>query len=570
MSSNLERFDELAGSMDHDDQHRTDTIQERTTDVREDASVLVQPKTNYIPEIDQQFYQVMDKPHDVNPRIKIKYSTGNVYKTCGPRRYNLPAIAKGEKRARILFVTIDMYDPQPYFPMGTAYLAAVLEKNDYDVEVFHGTCWHLAPKELEQFLEANERYDYIGIGFLSNYMHDVIRYCAAIRAVSPQSKIILGCNGFSPLPGFYLSKTGADYGVSGEAENSLLNLLNALTVGTAIDDIPSVSFRDGGDIHVNPLREPLPDITKIPWPAYHLFPVQDYIEYVRTGYHKGKLSFVFLQSRGCPYICNFCYRHEEGYRIRPIEDVVAEMRFLNERYHITDFNFYDELFMISEKQVAAFCEGIIQAKDRKEIPRGMTWMVCGRFNIVTRNIAKMLKEAGCRLILFGLESGDPQALDTMNKKITVQQIIEGVRHVREAGVHVSLPCMFGNIGETEESIMKTVNLLLELTPNEYRTLRPVTPYPGSPLYEYALQKGLLKSHEDFFIRSKNPDLLTVNFTAMTDQEFYDALHRANQILVKEYYRRKAQLDIDSFYSLYFKHDDSSFDPTSHTQAEMVT
>ena len=569
MADERERFDELAGGMDKDDQHRTDTIHERVADVAEEASGLIEVKSDYTPEMDAKFYDVTERPKDVNPRIKIKYSTGNVYKTLGPRDYHLAALKKGEKRARFLFVTIDMFDPQPYFPMGTAYLAAVLEQNDYDVDTFHGTCRHLGPKELEKFLQDNKAYDYIGIGYLTNYVHDVIRYCAAIRAVSPHSKIILGCNGFSALPGFYLTKTGADYGVSGEAENSLLNLLNALTVGADVEDIPSVSFRDGERIYVNKLREPVPDITKIPWPAYHLFPIEDYVEYVRTGYHKGKLSFVFLQSRGCPYMCNFCYRHEEGHRIRPVDDVVAEMAFLYERYHITDLNFYDELFMITEKQVSTFCEGIIRAKDQNEIPRELTWMVCSRFNTINKNIAEILKEAGCRMVLFGLESGDPQALDNMNKKITVDQIRTGVNYAKEAGLQISLPCMFGNIAETRDSIMKTVDLLQELAPNEYRTLRPVTPYPGSPLYEYALQHGLLKDHEDFFQRSKNPDLLTVNFTSMTDREFYEALMEANESLVREYFRRRAEMDVESYRSLYFRDDDSSFEP-HRTQVEAVT
>ena len=268
-------------------------------------------------------------------------------------------------------------------------------------------------------------------------------------------------------------------------------------------------------------------------------------------------------------MCNFCYRQEEGHRIRPIQDVVAEMAFLHERYHVTDLNFYDELFMITEKQVAAFCEGLIRAKDNNEIPKELTWQVTGRFNIITRNVALLLKEAGCRSVLFGLESGDPQALDNMNKKITIEQMKSGVSYARDAGLQVQLPCMFGNIGETKESIIKTVELLLELAPNEYRTLRPVTPYPGSPLYEYAIQKKLLANHEDFFQRSKNPDLLTVNFTSMTDREFYEALFEANEILVKEYYRRKSQSDIESFHSLYFKDDDSSFEPPLHREGAAV-
>lgn len=81
-----ERFDDLSGGMDRDEQHRTDTIKERTTDVSEDPSSQIQIETNYTPEIDRQFYRVVPNPSDVNPRIKINYSTGNVYRTTGPSR----------------------------------------------------------------------------------------------------------------------------------------------------------------------------------------------------------------------------------------------------------------------------------------------------------------------------------------------------------------------------------------------------------------------------------------------------------------------------------------------------
>ena len=271
----------------------------------------------YPSELDSKHTKVVDRRlgnKDVNPLLKINYDGKSFKDTKGPKKYNLRSLSKGEKRGRFLFVMVDQHDKMPYWTFGPAYLAAVLENNDYEVEIFNGTCWHLTPKDLEKFLLEREHFDYIGIGYLTNYVHSVVEHIKACRSASPNSKIILGGNGYSPLPAFYLSKTKADYGIAGEAENSLLNLVNALSIGESVEHLPSVSFRDGEDFHVSKFREQVPDITTIPAPAYHLFPIENYIWYENRGYHKGVKSFNILSSRGCPYRCNFCYRLEEGFR----------------------------------------------------------------------------------------------------------------------------------------------------------------------------------------------------------------------------------------------------------------
>ena len=519
----------------------------------------------YTSDLDDKHTRVIDRrlgAKDVNPLLKINYDGQNFKDTKGPRKYNLPSLPKGEKRGRFLFVMVDQYDKMPYWTFGPAYLAAVLEKADYEVEIFNGTCFHLNEKDLEKFLLERKHFDYIGIGYLTNYVHQVIEHVKACRSASPNSKIILGGNGYSPLPAFYLAKTGADYGIAGEAENSLLNLVNALSVGESVENLPSVSFRDGEDIYVSDLREPVPLIETIPTPAYHLFPIENYIWYETAGYHKGKKSFNILSSRGCPFRCNFCYRLEEGFRYRPFDDIIAELNFLNEKYGVLHFNMQDELFMTSRKHVIEFSNQMATAMDRGILPR-ISWETTGRLNIVDQDVAKAMAGGGCNRILYGLESGDTKVLELMNKKTTDDMIQQGIEATFNAGMEVQLPCMFGNIGETAESVKKTVAILNKYGGSDERLLRPVTPYPGSPLYKYALDKGLLRDHEHFFEISKNPDLLTVNFTEMDDKTFYKVLYEANVELIDAYHERMKEQEKKSFSNLYFKDDDSNFGLVDH-------
>ena len=502
---------------------------------------------------------------DVNPLLKINYDGKNFKETKGPKNYKLPKLTKGEKHARFLFVMMDQYDRIPYWTFGPSYLAAVLEKNDYHVEIFNGTVWHLNPKDLEKFLLEREAFDYIGIGYLTNYVHDVIQYVESIRSASPKSKIILGGNGYSPLPAFYLDKTGADYGVSGEAENSLLNLVNALSTGMSPEEIPSVTFRDGEDIHVSTFREPVPFIDDIPQPAYHLFPIESYVWYESRGYNNGVKAFNILSSRGCPYRCNFCYRLEEGFRYRPFDDFVAEIRYLHDRHGILHFNMSDELFMTSKKHVLQFSNNIIDAFDKGLLPRNISWETTGRFNIVDQEVAYAMSSAGCNRILYGLESGDTKVLELMNKKTSYEMIETGIEMTKRAGIEVQLPCMFGNIGETASSVKKTVEILKKHASTDKRLLRPVTAYPGSPLYQYALDKGLLKNHNEFFEISKNPDLMTINFTEMSDETYYKVMYEANVELIDHYHSHMAEVEKESFSKLYFDADDSSFSLVDHRQ-----
>lgn len=539
-----------------------------STDIKKSKLNVINANENYAkyaPEMDDKHTRIVDRKlgsKDVNPLLKINYDGKHFKDTSGPRKYNLPSLSKGEKRGRFLFIMVDQYDKMPYWTFGPAYLGAVLENNDYEVEIFNGTCWHLTPKDLERFLREKKHFDYIGIGYLTNYIHSVIEHIKVCRSVSPDSKIILGGNGYTPLPAFYLSKTGADYGVAGEAENSLLNLVNALSLGQSAENIPSVSFRDGEDIYVSDLREPVPDITTIPTPAYHLFPIEKYIWYEHRGYHKGVKSFNILSSRGCPFRCNFCYRLEEGFRYRPFGDIIEELNFLNEKYGIRHFNMSDELFMTSKKHVISFSNQMIEAMDSGALAR-ISWETTGRLNIVNQEVANAMAAGGCNRILYGLESGDTKVLELMNKKTTSEMIETGIQATFNAGMEVQLPCMFGNIGETAESVKKTVEVLKKYGGNDERLLRPVTPYPGSPLYHYALEKGLLKDHDEFFEISKNPDLLTINFTEMDDETFYKVLYEANVELIEDFHSRMCEAEKQSFRDLYFEDDDSTFGLVDH-------
>jgi radical SAM superfamily enzyme YgiQ (UPF0313 family) len=169
-----------------------------------------------------------------------------------------------------------------------------------------------------------------------------------------------------------------------------------------------------------------------------------------------------------------------------------------------------------------------------------------------------MKRAGCVFINFGIEAFDDQILKNMNKKLTTEQIVKGIKATLAAGISPGYNIIFGNIGESAETLKKGVDFLLEYDDHsQLRTIRPVTPYPGTPLYKYAIEKGLLKDAEEFYEHKHlNSDLLAVNFTSLSDNEFHRLLFDANKQLLENYFKHKLEQGIDAARQLYMEHDTS--------------
>jgi radical SAM superfamily enzyme YgiQ (UPF0313 family) len=169
-----------------------------------------------------------------------------------------------------------------------------------------------------------------------------------------------------------------------------------------------------------------------------------------------------------------------------------------------------------------------------------------------------MKRAGCVFINYGIEAMDDQVLRNMNKALTTRQIIKGIEATLAAGISPGFNIIFGNIGENRETLNKGVEFLLKYDDGaQMRTIRPVTPYPGSPLYYHAIEKGLLKDCEDFYEHKHlNSDLLAINFTDMTDAEFHQALFDANSKLMTHYFQKKATSAVAQARKLYLEKDPS--------------
>ncbi|MBN1124193.1 MAG: B12-binding domain-containing radical SAM protein [Sedimentisphaerales bacterium] len=438
---------------------------------------------------------------------------------------------------RILLVVYDNGSYVHWFPEGFGYISAVLQQAGHDVVIYNQDVHHWPDEHLTEYLDQNH-FDIVGVSVVGGYYQyrRLLGLSNAINRSGQRPFYVIGGHGPSPEPEFFLQKTQADAVVIGEGEETILDLLDAVSGYKSFADVLGIAYREGQEVTVNPRRPLIEDLDSIPFPAYELFPMQ-YYRLLRQP-HAGPTDFVVpvLAGRGCKFNCNFCYRMDEGLRLRSPENVIEQIRFLQKEYGVTYVAFSGELLMASKEQTMTLCEAMIKAD------LGIKWDCDGRLNYATPEVMRIMKQAGCVYVNFGIEAMDDEMLRTMKKGLTVKMVIDGIKATLEAGISPGYNIIFGNIGETREILNKGVEFLLQYDNcAELRTVRPVTPYPGCPLYYYAIEQGLLKDCEDFYENKHlNSDLLAVNFTDMTDEEVYQALLEANIKLIDNYFATQAR------------------------------
>ncbi|MHC9543655.1 MAG: radical SAM protein [Vulcanimicrobiota bacterium] len=450
---------------------------------------------------------------------------------------------------RILLVVYDNDSYIHWFPQGLSYIAAVLIKAGYDVTIYNQDKEHYPDEHLTMYLNKN-KFDIIGISVIAGYYEyrKLLRISDAINKAKQKPFYIIGGHGPSPEPEYFLMKTQADAVVIGEGEITIIELLEALSNKKSLNNITGIAFRENNKILINERRETIKDIDTIPFPAYDLFPI-DYYRLLRMPHISTRdFALPILSGRGCPFQCNFCYRLDKGFRPRSNAGIIEEIMLLKRNFGITYIAFGDELLMSSENRTISLCEDFIKSKVN------IKWDCNGRLNYAKENVLKIMKKAGCVFINYGIEAMDDLVLKNMEKVLTTKQIIRGIKATLDAGISPGFNIIFGNIGDNKDTLMKGVEFLLKYDDGaQMRTIRPVTPYPGSPLYYYAIQKGLLKDCEDFYENKHiNSDLLAINFTDLSDDEFHKILLEANTLLLTNYFDKKKHACIEQAKRLYLE------------------
>lgn len=454
---------------------------------------------------------------------------------------------------RILLVVYDNDSFIAWFPQGLAYIATVLRNLGHEVVTYCQDVHHWPEEHLTAYLDR-EKFDVVGVSVIAGYYQyrKLLKISEAINRSRNRPFYILGGHGPAPEPEFFMKKTAADVIVIGEGEETAAEIMAALEGKRSFDSVNGIAWNDNGNCRRTAPRGLIADIDSIAFPAYDLFPMDHYTLLRMPHIRNGERCMPVLSGRGCTFKCNFCYRMDKGFRPRSVANLLEEVSLLQKDYNISYVAFSDELLMGSEERTVEICEGILKSGLR------FKWDCNGRLNYAKPDVLRLMKQSGCVFINYGIESMDQKVLNTMKKGLTVKMIHEGISNTLAAGISPGYNIIFGNIGETRESLEQGVQFLLEYGDNaELRTIRPVTPYPGTPLYDYAIRRGLVKDCEDFYENKHvNSDLLAVNFTPLSDDEFHEALLDANSRLIERYYDHLKAKALETAEQLYRQRDAS--------------
>lgn len=372
-------------------------------------------------------------------------------------------------------------------PLGIAYIASNLEKNGIKVKILDSPTLNLTEEQIVK--EAKKfRPDFVGISVTMQSYKIACGNLKALKKILPRAKFVFG----GPIVTFESEKImkeckDIDLCVRGEGEETMAELIKAVTAKKCLENVQGLTFRKGKKLILNKDRPLTPNLDSLPFPAWHLLPMEKYRGSADLG--GGKPFTTVIATRGCIFRCRFCAATImwKGQRRRSINNVLNEIEYLVRKYKIRFLHFPDDLLLAKKAYANEFCLGMISRKLNK-----IKWSCNGRVNLMDMELLKSLKKAGCVCVFYGIESGKQKILDSIDKNVTLKQIEKAVKMTHKAGLRVSGSLLVGYPGETKKTIEQTANFAIKLN-LDYASFHIVVPYPGTPLYNDCKKNNWLLS-----------------------------------------------------------------------------
>lgn len=424
----------------------------------------------------------------------------------------------------------------PSFPVGLGYVASTLINAGHEVAPVLMDAERDLTSEGVAARVSDESFEVVGISALVTRYRFIKELTRTLKRRCPDVPIVVGGKIADSVPERLIEKTPIDVLCFGEGEFLAVDLVDALAGDREMSSVAGIWYRDGSNILRNPPRSPIADLDSIPFPAYHLFPMETYQEALPDWVKNlvpGASRIAFMQTnRGCPFSCTFCRREFEprAVRFRSIPNILEELELLRDHYSIDSVVFNDELTLVSKQRALALAEGM------RSSGLGLTWHCLARVDCIDHDIVHELKRAGCTSIGFGIESGSQKILDEMNKRVTVEQCRAALRVCRQERMKVNCTYMVGMPSETPSTVRQTVEFM-----RDTGALGPLffaTAYPGTILWDQVTDAGRIPDVETYLDQLNDASDYVANFTAMEDQEFL----RVHQEATEEIEKTRAELE----------------------------
>jgi radical SAM superfamily enzyme YgiQ (UPF0313 family) len=408
---------------------------------------------------------------------------------------------------------------KPYPPLGTLYAAAFMRQNGYSVSLFD-TMFLSDPDDViaaismhqpQFFVVYDDGFNYLTKMCLTNMREAAFRMCKLAKERG--CTVIVSSSDSTDHYQEYLTE-GADFVIIGEAEQTLLELVNDISLGGGeSSNVAGLAYRSNGQFIKTHPRPVLKDLDVLPLPAWDLVDMQAYREtWLKSS---GYFSLNMSTTRGCPFKCNWCAKPIYGsrYNSRSPEHVMAELKLLINDYGADHIWFCDDIFGLKPGWVPALAKLITDAGIK------FRFKIQSRADLLLQDdqIAA-LAASGCENVWIGAESGSQKVLDAMDKGTTIEQIHQSTKLMKKHSIKPSFFIQFGYPGETKEDIALTIAMINQLLPFEIG-ISVSYPLPGTLFYERV--KADLKTKSNW----TDSDEMALMFTNTFPPSYYKQLHK---------------------------------------------
>lgn len=357
-------------------------------------------------------------------------------------------------------------------PLGIAYIASVLERagervylKDFEIDKF-------SLNTLESFIIKNE-IDLVGVSFRTASYSSAKQFIQAIKRMKRAPLLVVGGHHATAFPEHTLQNLNCDIAVRGEAEDIILKLVKALNNKQPLSQVKGISFRDGDKIITTSEASSIADLNILPFPARHLLPMERYS------------VVTMVTSRGCPFSCIYCDKgiSTRQVKFRSAEDVYSEISEINKYYPGKRIYFVDDHFFLAKQRLNKIFDLIDRGNSK------FNWICQSRADGVDLETLKRAKRVGCELIIYGIESGDPDELEYMRKQTTVEEARTAIFLTNEAGIKARANFMLGFPISTHNTLRNTI-YFAKSVPLELVRFFSVAPFPNTELWDRIYGKDI--------------------------------------------------------------------------------
>lgn len=406
---------------------------------------------------------------------------------------------------------------QRYFglfpPLSLTWVAAIAERAGHEVIIIDARTLQLTPDDVLRRLKEWKP-DVLGF-MMTTYMYretlDWIRY---LRGGLPNVKVMVGGYNLRVYPTESVMPPEIDFGCFNSAYHTVPRLLEELEGGRHFDDVPGLIFERNGDV-IQTEYGPEPDFDDYPFPARHLLPNELYAEFPTER----KNFTLMVTSKGCPKGCLFCEAGQTAYNPRSVQTVISEMRECHDKLGIREIDIFDYEFLINRKRSLEICREM--QKEKLDI----LWACRARIDSVDDELLKEMAAAGCGRIYYGIESGDQDMLERVNKGITLEQVRETIRLTKKHGIRSLGFFLIGSPGETRETIRKTLKFAKSLD-LDYVQFSKTTAKPLTSMWHDMVAETGYDYWREYILGNAEEQPLPRPWTELTNDEIDELAHRA--------------------------------------------